>query len=997
MAITRDLWIVLRARDEASRIIRSFGNNVAGSAAMAASNMSTFEQRMAQLGLRMQQFAMTSMLAGTALAGVGAAGLGFIKSAADVAVAYEKQVRATKTQVDDLGVTLQDLADVGRRVARQVEIPFEQMQETLFFIFSSMNVTLAESEQLLKGFAKEAVAGQTSIDKAARSNIAIMNSLGLTTKDLGRIQDVQFQIVRKGVITYEELSEVIGRALPAAARSGQSIETLGAMMAFLTRNGLSAAMASASAARALESFAHPTTVKRLEEIGIKVRDARGEFLPLLEVMTQLNKKLQDMAQPERAKFFQELFKGAGGTIQARRFWDTAFKNFGDFQEMMGFMANSAGVFENAYENMANSVANKSVLLQNKWELIKETLGRAVIPNLLKFMNLLGQLLDWFDRLPEPTKNLIAQFILWGSIISIAVGALIIFIGVLAFFVSGIMMAGTALVYILAAITGVTAAVIGLGAAINSAWQSSESFRQTVTQIGKEISGVWNLVVDTIKRVTKSFQTELMPALEKVWATIQSSVLPAIRKFVDIWKEDALPKLQEAGRIIQDVFGTVFRMAADIINNVLIPSLKKLADWWKENADTIRPFLDMAAQVVKWLLIIFAVLIAGPILVFVAAISALVAVIYGLVVAFKAVWDWVSKAMAAVKKFFADMGQAVMDAFNFIKDKVVSAWENFVQTIKDGINKAKEIIAGVLQSIYDNVWVPFWNTFGGLIKEVWGLITDIVKFFTTLIQEIIKDWILPLIALIIAGWHVIVDGAKELWQRIYNNIVGWVTLIWNFIKPIWEFIRDLVMDVWNTIKDFVVRKATEIWNFLKPFFDGIGRVASETWEGLKKGAKNAWDSIVDFFSGGIRGIKDFFANAGKWLFDAGKGIIQGLIDGLTDKVKDLRAWLKKITDDIPNWKGPRSVDIRLLVPVGKNIMQGFIDGILSQVPMIKAELQGLTAQLGQLTSPTVNLPTLALAGGISQERQIIQNITIHTQEINPRINAEELGFELGDRL
>lgn len=919
MAITRDLWIVLRARDEASRIIRSFGQNVSGAANSAAANMSKFESTMQSLGLRLQQFAMTSMLAGTAVAGMGAAGIAFLKSASDVAVAYEKQVRATKTQVDDITVSLNDLAQVGRRVARQVEIPFEQMQDTLFFIFSSMNVTLAESEQLLKGFAKEAVAGQTSIENAARSNIAIMNSLGLSTKDLQRIQDVQFQVVRKGVITYEELSEVIGRALPAAARSGQSIETLGAMMAFLTRNGLSAAMASASAARALESFAHPTTVKRLEQIGIKVRDAKGEFLPLIQVMGQMNEKLKDMAQPERAAFFQELFKGAGGTIQARRFWDTAFKNFDDFTQMMGFMTNSAGVFENAYGNMANSVANQTVLLENKWMLVKEALGRAVMPHLIKLITLLGQVLDWFDRLPEPTKNMIAQFILWGSVIGVAVGALMIFIGVIAFFVSGVMLAGEALIVILAALAGVTAAVIALGGAFYVAWQRSTEFRAIITDIGSILKDLWQGVVNIAGDIQKAFDDKVKPALENLWNVTETKVMPAIREFIRMWKEEVFPKLQEAGAIIKDMVIKTFETVADTINNYIIPAINAMSAWWERNGDSLRPLLRYMGELVKWLLIVGAALIIAPIIGFVGAIIIMINTVFTVIEVLKTLWNWLVTAFNAVGSFFSGLVQGII---------------NFVMGIYN-------TVANALKPLTD------------LIKAIFGLIFEIIRFFAVLVREIIKDWIIPFVKDFIDGF-----------MKLYNMI------------------SKIVMDIVNAVIDFFSKIFGEAEKQGKPFFDVV---------------KKVWDDVSKFIKGAIDGIVEFFKDAGKWLFDAGKNIITGLLNGITEKVNDLKKKLKEITDMIPEIKGPKSVDLKLLVPVGKNIMQGFMNGIDSQIPMIKAQLQGLTSQIGGLTVPTFTIPTPAFAGGQVQEKNITQNITIHTQEINPRIQAEELGFELGDRL
>ena len=920
MAITRDLWIVLRARDEASRIIRSFGNNVSAASAAAGAGMSTFDRRMQSVAATMNQFAMTSMLAGAGLAGLGAAGVSFVKAATDVAAEYDRQVRRTITQIDGITVSLDQVAEVGRRVAREVEIPFEEMQETLFFIFSSMNVNLQEAERLLKGFAQEAVAGQTTVEAAARSNIAIMNSLGLTVDDLTRIQDVQFQVVRKGVITYEELANVIGRALPAAARSGQSIETLGAMIAFLTRNGLSAAMAATSAARAMESFAHPKTISRLEDMGIKVKDARGEFLPLLQVMDQMNDKIGKLSAPERAKALQELFLGAGGTIQARRFWDTAFKNFGDFEQMVGFMANSTGVFQNAYETMADSVAAQTVLLHNKWMLIKEALGRALMPHLLQLITLLSTVLGWFDKLPQPTKEIIAQFILWGSIMGIVVGVLTILVGTLAFFVSGIMMAGTALVGILVAIATLVTGLITLTAVFYAAWKSSENFRIVLEDICDALSDVWNEVVRLATAAKQSFDDNLRPALERLWSAINTRVLPAVREFVKIWREEVFPKIQEAGRIISDMFAKVFEIIGTAIDNVIIPALQRMSEWWTRNKDSLRPFLALAGQVVKVLLIIAAALVAAPFLGFIGMIVAVITSLFVFLTALKTLWGWIVTAFNAVVGFFSGLRDSII---GFVT-KIVTDVEQFLR--------------------------PLTN----LIREIFGLILDIIKFFTVLGTEIVKDWIKPFVDMIVNGF-----------------------------KEVLKFITDLTNMVIKVIKDWLDRIFGDVKRANQPLFDEIVRV---------------WNNISSFLKGVVDGIIGFFKDAGKWLFDAGKNIITGLINGITDNIKELRKKLQEITDMIPKVKGPKSVDLKLLVPVGQNIMQGFMNGIESQIPVLKSQLQGLTTQIGQIPSPQLTMPVPSFASQVpSTQQNITQNITINTKEIDPRIQAEELGFELGNRM
>src|SRR5690606_7487294 len=117
---------------------------------------------------------------------------------------------------------------------------------------------------------------------------------------------VQFETVRKGVITYDELANSIGRAIPAANQTGQSIETLGGALAFATRQGLSAEMAATSVARAFELLGHSKVVNRLQALGVAVKGPTGEYRQFNEVMTDLAATFADMTSPERAAALEEL-------------------------------------------------------------------------------------------------------------------------------------------------------------------------------------------------------------------------------------------------------------------------------------------------------------------------------------------------------------------------------------------------------------------------------------------------------------------------------------------------------------------------------------------------------------------------------------------------------------------------------------------------------------------------------------------------------------------
>jgi len=92
------------------------------------------------------------------------------------------------------------------------------------------------------------------------------------------------------------------------------------------------------------------------------------------------------------------------------------------------------------------------------------------------------------------------------------------------------------------------------------------------------------------------------------------------------------------------------------------------------------------------------------------------------------------------------------------------------------------------------------------------------------------------------------------------------------------------------------------------------------------------------------VGQVFASAGSWLVQAGKNLIQGLINGISAMVGKLKDKLSSVTNLIPDWKGPAERDRKLLTPSGRLIMAGLMTGIAAQVPALQAQLAGITTDI-----------------------------------------------------
>jgi TP901 family phage tail tape measure protein len=901
--------------------------------------------------------------------------------------AYETQTAKTLTQVDGFTTSVRELGDIGLSVARRLPVAFESIQETLFFILSSIDTNLKGATIGLEKFGRAAVAGQTDMQTAAKGTIAILNAFNVPIENVNEVLDVQFELVRKGVGTYEEFAKVFGQVVPAAARAGQNFETIAAMLAFLTRNGLSASRAATSAARAMEAFAHPTAVGRLEAMGVVMKNSEGNFLPLIDILTSLREKLLAIPAGDRIEAIQDIFKGAGNQIQARRFIDQVLLRKGDledFTSLLESMGSASGVMEEKFREMSNTAAVKMQLLSNRWQVLKIAMGEAVTPVLLTLVSGMSRVVDWFNNLSPGVKKIVSQFLIWGAVVSLIIGVLLVLIGLLAGFVAAFVVAGTEILAVLAIIAAVVVAVIGLGAAIIAAWKNSEGFRQVLVGVVSIFKQLWAIVVNTAQGIGQAFSKHLLPPLQKFFQVIEKHVFPAARNFQKMLAEEVIPKVKEAGRIIKSILGKAFEFLGMVIEKVAVPAIQKVSEWWHEHEERLRPLIKAFAQVVKWTLIVAAVFVG----ILIAAL-ALPIIVIGLIIAAVALLIF---AWTKVIQFVKFLAGKIAEFFVGLWNRLVGIWNNIIGVVVFAMALiGKQIAFGI--AIVKAIWNSFWNVFGGLFKAIWQLILAIVKLYTTMFTEVWKDWLVPLGRFFVNIWNSI----TKFFVGVWNGIVRFVSGKWNTLTKLastaWQLIKSRITGPINSAKDTI----SSVMSKIRGLWD-------RGWEAVRKVVVDKLNKARDTVKSKIQVVRDLFKNAKNWLFQAGKNIIQGLIDGVTKRIRTLTDIISGITDLIPQIKGPRERDLRLLQPAGQHIIQGLMRGINDVVPELTSQLTRIGGlvnkqiQPPQLTSP-LNLGPVGVAssrdGGAS--KIVNQYVTVNTGDLDPERQAIELGWLLAARM
>ena len=144
----------------------------------------------------------------------------------------------------------------------------------------------------------------------------------------------------------------------------------------------------------------------------------------------------------------------------------------------------------------------------------------------------------------------------------------------------------------------------------------------------------------------------------------------------------------------------------------------------------------------------------------------------------------------------------------------------------------------------------------------------------------------------------------------------------------------------------------------------------------------------------RAIKDVFVGAGSWLLDAGRKIIDGLLDGIKGAFNRVKDKLGELTSLLPDWKGPAQRDARILRPAGRKIIEGLDDGLADREPMIEKRLKRLTNDIGQYEAAAPGISRRPGVGAAPPAVNATFNATSHDPEIAARYFAQELRRLLG---
>jgi len=362
-----------------------------------------------------------------------------------------------------------------------------------------------------------AIGGVTDTETAVDGLSTVINAFKMPWSDAQEVADAMFTTVKNGKTTFEELSTSMSLAMPIAATLNIGYEDVLATVATLTKQGVPTAQAFTQIRASMVALTKPT--KEMKElIGAAGYETSETMLATLGYHGTLE------ALSKASEGNNEVLAKAFGSVEAL---GAVLSTTGENAEMatadIDAMTDSAGSATDAFDQMEKTAGRKFEKLQANLKDTAMTLGTALMPMLIKLMEIITPIIEkiaaWIEEHPKlATGILIAVGALGGLLL--AGGFLLPMVSSLIAFLPILGAAFTAMLGPVGLIVLAIAAVIAIGVLLYKHWDEIAATAKLVwgglvgffegipIKIGKAFSTLKDIILAPFRFAISAIETAI---------------------------------------------------------------------------------------------------------------------------------------------------------------------------------------------------------------------------------------------------------------------------------------------------------------------------------------------------------------------------------------------------------------------------------------------------------------------------------------------------------
>jgi len=469
------------------------------------------------------------MAGGIMIGAVAAVGGASLKMAAD----FDSAMREVNTMMLLSEEEFTGFSEEVRGLAKDMGVDAVEAANALYQAISA-GIPKENAVEFLAIASKAAIGGVTDTMTAVDGLTTVLNAFKIPVSEAERVADLMFTTVKGGKTTFEELSASMFNVAPIAAAAGVKFETVSAALATMTKQGVPTSVATTQLRQAIQAMIKPTADMKtaLDTLGYASGDAliaeRG-LAGALDLLTEASGGSNEV-----------LGKMFGSVEGLQAVLALTGENAKIFTADMAAMADAEGAAADAAAEMEKTTGKQMQNLKVAMQDIGITIGTAIMPALIKLLEIITPIIEkvatWIEKNPKLAAGMLAAVGALGGLL-LAGGFLLPMISSLITILPVLGGALTAMLGPIGLIVLAIAAVIAIGVLVYKNWDTIkekagelwDGIKMIFTNIKDFFVNVWGNITNIFKEHWLKILTILFPAIglpiliAKNWGKITEAV------------------------------------------------------------------------------------------------------------------------------------------------------------------------------------------------------------------------------------------------------------------------------------------------------------------------------------------------------------------------------------------------------------------------------------------------------------------------------------------
>ena len=787
------------------------------------------------------------------------------------------------------GEEMDKVRDKAIEMGKTTSFSATQSAEAMLQLLSS-GYDLNETFAALPATLDAAAAGGMDLGYTADVITDALAMYNLGAESAERVADALARGAAASSAEINDLAQGLGNVGPIAAQFGLSIEDTVAILAAFSERGIKGAEAGTQLRSVLNNLSKPSeaVTGALNELGVELYDIEGNVRPLNDVFNDLRVAMAGLTEQERIEYVKTL-GGAYGQLGLSVL--TSTDAMGDMNALMADQADAATVADARMNSLNGKIQRVSSSIQT---MMIETVGPAIDkylkPFLDKVVDVITNITLWAQANPELTEKIV---LLGAALVGLgptlfAVGKAVKLVGAAIGMLGAAGPVGLAIAAVAALYVAYKKNFLGIRDFIEPVVKTIGGIFETFSEAFSE-KGFWGALntlfsEDTGLRLFTMFRSfgigegvaqKLADAFINVGRGL-TEVLRVGNTVLGIFLKDGLSQALRSlfgGSMIQGIFEafgmdeglaeklsggirTAFEAVVEVID-ALAPRLKGIWDALKA-----RDLNGVLEQVIA---------LAGDI---VAEIGKQLP----LIVAKLAEWgqaflDWIGPKIEPLLK---ELGDLALDVLKWIGDQAVSLGEKLVEW-------ADEFIDWVVPAAKD------------LLKELPDLAKDVIEWIgekaTDIGEKLLEwggefvDWVVPAATDLLAKLPGLALDVYQ-WITEQSTTIGEKLLTWatEFVAWLGPATRDILPKLGTFLGEIL---SWILGTGVPKLVVGVVGLTAALIGFVAKAAVEILPELLKFiFAVGRYIITDLVPSIAQFAWNLGKGVIQGMLNGLVGIGREL---------------------------------------------------------------------------------------------------------------